>query len=173
MAKRIIFTAIDPNGTVHTRTSDRREYTHTVVYQHDKAALMAYATGSDWTKSDGNNFDYRRECAAGTHPNVTKVTPADKFHSSYTAEKIAEFQQAQREMNAKIIADAKVETDGKTREQYIAERQAERVARVEAEDFTIWHNAGWCGRLDLAQKLAAKSAYAWVRSTILEAKREG
>jgi hypothetical protein len=155
MAKAI-FTAIDPNGVTHKRTSDRRIYSHTVVFQESKAAHMATATSAEWAKQDGKNYDYDVECAAGTHPHVTHVSPASGYHSSYTPERIAEMQQAQRDSNVKRIASAKATIEGLTRAEYIAKKQAERVARVEAADYTVWHNAGWCGRLDLAHKLEAQ-----------------
>lgn len=154
MAKTAYF-ATDANGKTHTRNSDR-VYTHTVVYRNSKERFLASANAEMWADRDGWTYDYYAACAAGTHPHVTKITPAGGFHHSYTAEQIAERQEKQRQQNASEIADAKTKVNGVTREQWIAARLAERVAVVEATDFTVWHNAGWCGRLDLAQKLAAK-----------------
>lgn len=163
-----IFTAIDPNGKEHKRTSDSRTYTHTVVVQHVKAAHMAIATSKGFADADASNYDYMVECAAGTHRNVTRTrTPAD-FHPSYSAEYVANAIAARNAENAKRIAEAKAFiAKYPTKEAYVAARLAERVAAVEAKDFTIWHNLGWCGRHDLAVKLASKAPGA----VILEAVR--
>lgn len=151
---RNVFTAIDPNGVEHKRTSESREYAHTVVFRKDKRLMMHYATQEGHTKQDGSNYDYYRECAAGTHEHVTHVTGREGYHPSYSDADVARMQAAQREKNAKSIAYAKTQTDGLSRDAYIKHKRAERVARVEATDFNEFHNAGWCGRLDLAQKLA-------------------
>ncbi|SCX31105.1 hypothetical protein DSM25558_5121 [Agrobacterium sp. DSM 25558] len=163
MAKTAYF-AIDPNGKTHTRNTER-SYSHTVVYRQDKAEKLAFAMHKDWHKTDGRNYDYDALCAAGTHAHVTTVTPASGFHASYTAEQIAARQEAQREENADRIAKAKASIGTMTRAEFIADQQARRVASAEKADYTTYFNAGWCGRLDLAQKLAAKFA----GSTILPA----
>jgi len=168
---KAIFTATDAAGQTHKRTSESRIYTHTVVFLPDFAADMALAD-KDY-KQDGSNFAYYCELAAGTHEHVTHVIPRSGYHASYSDEQVAKFQEAQREQNAKGIADAKAVTEGHTRESYVAARRAKRVAAVNegnaAGYYAKWQNAGWCGRYDLAQKLAAKTAGAKVE--ILEAVR--
>lgn len=157
MAKRrTTFTAIDPNGTTHTRTSDARTYTHTVVYQRSKAeALTSAKSGAEY---DGRNYDYDVAKANGTHPHVNYVAAASAYHSSYSAEHIAKAQENQRNENARLIAAATAIVEAfPTKEAYVAAMVAGRIADVEATDFTIWHNLGWCGRPDLAAKLAAKT----------------
>jgi hypothetical protein len=154
MAKTSYF-ATDANGNIHTRNSDR-VYTHTVVYRNSKSKQLEAAKSAECRKMDGRNYDYAVECAAGTHQHVTTITPASGFHASYTAEYIADRQEAQRAENEIRIARAKADIGTMTRVEYQDAKEANRVAKVEATDFTIWHNAGWCGRLDLAQKLAAK-----------------
>lgn len=42
----------------------------------------------------------------------------------------------------------------KTLDEYKAERRAERIQRVDEHDYTQWLDAGWCGSLELANKLA-------------------
>lgn len=134
------YIAIDANGTTHTRNSDR-VYTHTVVYRQSKADRMAYATSKDWRDADGKNYDYAAACIAnGKHLNLMSFA----HYANDTAR------------HAKDVQESVAHNRGLTREDYISTRQAERVAIVEATDFSVWHNAGWCGRLDLAQKLAAK-----------------
>lgn len=128
MAKTAYF-ATDANGKTHTRNSDR-VYTHTVVYRHIKSEAMAAAHSDHWKSLDANNYEFDVAIATGNH-NYTTIT-ADR------------------------VAACKARVEAFTMDEYVANSLAERVARVEATDFTVWHNAGWCGRLDLAQKLAAK-----------------
>lgn len=140
MAKTSYF-AIDANGKKHTRKSERG-YSHTVVYQSIKSEDMAWATSSDWRKTDGENYDYSAACIKnGKHMNLMGFAHYQNDtgrHAKHVAESID------------FIRGAK------SREEFMSDRQAERVASVEARDYSVWHNAGWCGRLDLAQKLAAK-----------------
>lgn len=161
------YSATDANGTVHTRSTDRT-YTHTVVAQLNRAELMERALSKAWAKSDGDNYDYAVECAAGTHRHVTHVTDRAGYHVSYTDEQVAGFQEAQRAENAKRIASAKLIV-AISREEHIAAEQAKRVASVEATDFEAFHNLGWCGRRDLAVKLAAKTGEYYRNIMILEA----
>lgn len=86
----------------------------------------------------------------------------DKYPEQFTPEKIAE-----------EIADAKAWLE-KGEEGHVADALArfeERLSkadpkRLRADGDTYWIDAGWCGRPDLAQKLAAKHPTA----VILEAK---
>jgi hypothetical protein len=154
MAKTI-FTAIDPNGVEHKRTSDRRTYTHTVVFQ--KSYAKALERASQLYKVDGENFDYYVELAAGQHQ---RVTPDSGYHASYSAEFIANARANQIAENERRQASAKETIEGHTRESYQRLKRDERVAEVERGKANghldhDWFNAGWCGRLDLAQKLAA------------------
>lgn len=41
-----------------------------------------------------------------------------------------------------------------TLDEYKAAKRAERIQRVDEHDYTEWLNAGWCGSLELANKLA-------------------
>lgn len=156
MAK-VLYKAIDPNGVVHTRKS-ARTYTHTVVAQYNKAVNLARANDKEWTKTDGRSYDYYVKIATGNDPYPQK-------NYSGTAEEQAEVDAN----NAKRVADAKARIDGLTRDEYIAKELAGRIAAVEATDFEEWHNLGWCGRIDLAQKLASGAANFYHNATILEA----
>src|SRR5690606_28668068 len=120
-----------------------------------KAHCMEQAK-ADWqAKQDGKNYDYNVQLAAGTHPHVQPRNHA--WHPSYSAEWIANYQKDEAEQNAKRIAEAKALTSV-SRDQYIANLLAKRIAAVEAADYVKFTNLGWCGRRDLADKLAAKSS---------------
>lgn len=165
------YTATDPNGAVHKRSTDRRVYTHTVVFLPSYEADMANATHKDWAKTDASNFNYYTRSAAGLNaPRNYRAEHPDKW----TAEEIAESQAWSDEENAKRIARGREETSGHTLESYIAAKRAERVQFIEdrkaAGYYRTYQNAGWCGRLDLAQKLATKHGPSAV---ILEAKEVG
>lgn len=128
MAK-ISYTATDANGAIHTRKSERG-YSHTVVYRNVKSEVMAQMQDAGWVKTDRSNYDYSVKLATGNHT-WTCVTE-------------------------KEIAKAKAIVENFTKEEYVADELAKRIASAENYDYTTWFNAGWCGRLDLAQKLAAK-----------------
>lgn len=139
------YTAIDPNGAVHTRKSDRI-YTHTVVARWSKERALQRAKSSASITQDGKNWDYETAIANGT-----KVTWVN-------------FPEQQAEHKARCIASLA----GRSRDQYVADHLAKRIADVEAADYVVFRNIGWCGRLDLAHKLAAQSE--GVDVTILEAR---
>lgn len=157
MAKRTTFTATDAAGRVHTRTSDRREYTHTVVFLPSFALDMARADrdrghdGEDW------DFACRMVAWGGVFNGVRKPWATD-------------------EQIAAELADYTAKASKYTsREEAITGRRAKRVAfvneRKEAGYYATWQNAGWCGRLDLAQKLAARTNDA-AKVDVLPAKAE-
>lgn len=151
--------AIDANGERHTRSSERA-YSHMVVFKDDFAREMALSTDKSWAKQDARNFDYYARIAAGNDP-----YPSTNFRAEhpdrFTADEIAESQARADAENARRLADAKEKTDGHDAASYIAACKADRIARLEAKKakgaFDIFRCAGWCGRLDLAQKLAAKT----------------
>lgn len=150
---KTVYTAIDPNGVEHKRTTSDRTYTHTVVAQRSKAAAMVGATAIGWAKTDRSNFEYYVQIASGNDP-----YPARNYMTSdrFTAEQIAGHQAVVDADNAKRVAEAKATTDGVALADYLAAKLAERFARVEAGDYVSYVNHGWCGRHDLALKLASK-----------------
>jgi hypothetical protein len=153
MTKRTTFTAIDPNGVEHVRTSDRRNYSHTVVAQYNKADHMNRAVDPNWAKTDGSNWDYHAKIANGNDPYPSKCYLGN-HPDKYSAEQIAEEVVTVAATNAKRVEDAKTFVSI-TREEHIAKMLADRIAAVEAKDYNGWHNLGWCGRRDLADKLAS------------------
>lgn len=149
------YTAIDPKGVAHKRSTDRRTYTHTVVALPSYDHYLQAARSPDWAKQDRRNFEYETLIATGRDP--------------YPYGHIEK--QAEREATAKAIVAAHA-----TAEDYVAAEQAKRIAHVEAQKakgvFDTYVNQGWCGRPDLAAKLQANCQQGgrYVRAAILEAK---
>lgn len=135
------FTATDPNGTVHTRTSKNRIYTHTVVYQRSKAAAIESAKAMH--KQHLETGRYLLDCIAnGKHLSLMKFG-----HYANDAGR-----------HARDVEDAKRSLRGLTTpEGYAAWMVADALEKIEASDWSQYWNAGWCGRLELAQKLAAST----------------
>jgi hypothetical protein len=144
----IHYTATDFNGVVHTRSTKSRAYTHTVVRQHSK--VDAYAR----SETDSKRWDTQQAkeefmLARSTIEEikawlVRKQCAILARDDAYATER-------------KAKAEVFVATHG-TVEAYVAAKLAERAARIEATDWSIWHNVGWCGRIDLARKLAAQNS---------------
>jgi len=134
---KIIFTAIDPNGVEHKRTSDRRSYSHTVVYQkavHEARAKARHASHID-------NGRYYLQCIAkGFHESLMKF----EHYASDQGRHDADVKMAYAELKGCTTAEG-----------FAAMRVAEELLKLDAEDWSAYWNAGWCGRFDLAQKLAA------------------
>jgi len=140
MAKKTKLTATLPNGEVITRTTERT-YTHVVVYTINEAKMMAACWVPDKEKQERKNFKYYVECAAGEHEHarVHEGAPEWKASSAATCRKNGE------DMMAEFP----------TVEAYLAGQKARSEAHARKQIDIGWHIAGWCGRPDLAQKLAA------------------
>lgn len=135
------YTATDPNGVVHTRKSERT-YVATVVYQLDREAYYTNARSERTRYLHKRNGQYNLDCIA----NGKHLSHMGFKHYASDAER-----------QARDVADSKERLAGATTaDEYADMRVAEELARLDATDWTIWHNAGWCGRMDLAVKLAAK-----------------
>ncbi len=152
------FTATDAAGVVHTRTSDNRTYSHTVVVLPSYEFDLARANRAD-LKSEARTFAYYQAIAAGNDPYPGRCFRSESRGDS--AESIAEEQARVAAENAKRVADAQaVVAATPTAEAYSAAEKAKRVAHVEqymaAGYFETWQNVGWCGRRDLAASLARK-----------------
>lgn len=129
---------IDPNGKRHTRTSQNRTYAFAVIVRDGYQQALARATSTNCDAQHARNYAYYVALANGTHAHCS-------------------FSDAERS-----IASAKAKiADCPTVEAYLAKLTADAVAAVEAakakgkyDEFGVY---GWCGRYDLAQKLAAKA----------------
>jgi len=147
-------TAILPDGSVATRTSQNRVYTHCVAVRMDfEYAYEQAAKYGNWEVHKRNWEYFKREAdpATARHRNL----------GGKTSENLAEQDR---------IA-------GLTLTQYRAELTGQAIEEVlKAKDegfYEKWQVVGWNGRLDLAQKLASQHSgpsYAEVR--IIEANVE-
>lgn len=172
---KIIYTATDSSGQVHTRKSERT-YTHTVVARRSFDRAMQLAD-MNWA-SDRDNFAYFAKIAAGNDPYPARNwLRGDNVHPSWavTPEKIAAHQVEVDAENAKRLADAIERTAGHTVDSYVAAKRAERVAgilRKRAEGYyDVFVNLGWCGRRDLAEKLVRSQSESFRHHEILTAGR--
>jgi hypothetical protein len=119
------------NGQTFTRTSATRVYTHMVVARSSYRYALEKAQVVPCAES---NFNFYRRALDGSQPHT---------RPEYAAERL---------MGAETV------------EQFIELHRAAQVAKVEQQKaegaFDRFGDCGWCGRLDLAQKLAA-SKRAW------------
>ncbi len=155
------FTAIDPAGKTHTRTSKERIYTHTVVALPSAPRAVLNVTSKEARAMHRQNFAYYREMADGT----------SRFLERKSWE--TEAQQAERKANG--IENGIKALDGCTNaqefENMMVSRELARIQKQREEGYyDTYHNMGWCGRLDLAQKLKTTSENRnWIEVTILKA----
>jgi uncharacterized protein (DUF427 family) len=139
---------IDQNGKKHTRTSQGRVYSHCVIVRDVYELALARAQiGTRLNANYISNFNYYVSLAAGTNEH-SKPWSWEKPEDA--AERIAK-QRAKAEKEIAGIA---------TPAQYLEKLIAEDIAAVEKQkaegkydEFGVY---GWCGRRDLAKKLAAK-----------------
>lgn len=142
MANTYIATTSDGTNTVFRRKSANRTYTHTVVFQRSKDAAIAYAKSAGNRSHHASTGKYLLDCVAdGHHANLMRF----EHYAKDTARQ------------AKDVAEAKARLAGITTvAAYVDRRITENLADIAKVNWSAWYNAGWCGRLDLAQKLAAK-----------------
>ncbi|WP_171454591.1 hypothetical protein [Serratia marcescens] len=146
MAAKTKYFAIDANGARHTRTT-ARTYTHMVVVCHNLERMRQSASSEAERKSHGKNFDYHAR-EAGPNPQF-----------SNTPEQMAEHRRI-----AEMGRDHYIEI--------CVLSGIERINKAGVGEYADqWRDFGWCGRLDLAQKLAAKWAH-YGKVEILEAQAE-
>jgi hypothetical protein len=160
--KNITFTAVDPEGRVHTRTTQSRAYTHTVVALPNEAKTIAWVTSKEQRLQDENNFAHYAAYLDGT--------------SEFLPRNLWEHDDAKFEARVKKgIANAVERLAGASTAQEYADMRMkavlERIADMKSNGFyDTYQSYGWCGRLDLAHKLKAKlEGQSWLRVTILEA----
>lgn len=136
MAK-IKYRAIDPDGTVHARSS-ARVYTHTVVARLDQAYARTLAK-TEGFKASIKQYELHADYAS------KGWTPA-KWMSPEIADR---HKQEGFACGGQFIAKHGPDARAYAEKVYQAE-----VVRIDAD--TAYHNFGWCGRPDLAAKLADK-----------------
>lgn len=159
MAKGTTFYVRDPQGRKHTRTSLNRTYTHTVLVRDSYENAIQRCSETGWTRLDTLNFNYYTALVNGTHPSLK---------SWYDHETEETFKARCAEYVAKAVKALDGCTDLAT---YLAREHARRIASVEEGKlqgkYDDWGPAGWCGRFDLAQKLAQKERSSGYRAEVL------
>lgn len=154
------FTAIDPNGKTHTRTSKTRTYTHTVVGLPSSTKATLAAMSPEARKMHRSNFKYHMAFVDGT--------------SQWLRRNTFETEVQYLERAAMEIERSAVELDGcETAQDYVNMKivQAHRGIReaMARGYYDTYQNLGWCGRADLAAKLKTTSENrGWVNVTILQ-----
>lgn len=121
------------DGQTFTRSSKSRVYTHCVVAKPSYEAAVRAASAKGWLEAHRSNYHYY----------VGKLAKG-----------------AQNEWDQSYVDKARERLAGIADEQaYVDAEVAKSLARVEKARtegyYDTWAECGWCGRLDLAQKLAA------------------
>ena len=144
MAKNRKLTATLPNGEVITRTT-ACTYTHVVVYTISEAKAMAAAWTPEIERQERKNFSYYSHCATGQHEHTRPRADAPQWEINNAA--------TCRRNGAEILAQFP------TVEAYLAGQKARNEGHARKQIDAGWHIAGWCGRPDLASKLAASRVH--------------
>lgn len=136
MKKTLI--AIDPAGVKHKRTTERT-YTHIVVARRSKEYALQSAQ-TKWMHFD-SNFWYHQAFIDGTSKWLERKSwETDESYAKRVSSDVERAKKANRGCS--------------TPEELWEIVKAEQVAAADAADYSKWHALGWCGRRDLAEKLA-------------------
>lgn len=146
MAKTTTFLATDPAGRTHKRTSQNRTYAATVVVRKGRELAEADFARREPThrRHDADNYAFGKSLS--TVEGLTAWYHRNNFQSLLP----------NRDLAAEAAKYAASLRGCGTAEEYVEQRAAERRARFEATDHEAFINVGWCGRSDLAQKLASQ-----------------
>lgn len=168
MAKPITFTATDPAGRVHKRTSKSRIYTHTVVYRLG-------APYGDRVLAE--ELAYMRQQAPKDHAFHRSVIDRSWFYVGGKIGGRLRWDHITEEDMVRRGAEHEAHLAGLDvaayTERRLEEIRANHEAKVTKGYYTSWHNAGWCGSLRLACKLKPHTRWAPAEMMILQAVREG
>lgn len=154
------FTAIDPAGKTHTRTSKTRTYTHTVVGLPNATRTVLMAQSLEMRKAHRSNFKYHAAYADGTSQWLTRNSwETEISHLSRTQQEIAS---SVAELNGCDNAEDYVNMKIVEAHRGIREAMAQGY-------YDTYQNLGWCGRADLAAKLKITSENrGWVNVAVLQ-----
>jgi hypothetical protein len=134
---------IDANGKKHTRNT-HRTYTHAVLYRDSKEAAIRLANvRPHWHKE---NFWYHHAFLDGTSKWLERA-PHEKDDAQFKRRVEQDIERARHFLRGCTTPD-----------QLWSVNLADALASIERTDFTAWAVEGWCGRHDLAVKLAHKKA---------------
>lgn len=166
-----------PTGATFTRTTANRSYSHMVVAIYRVASERARAeqAARDTWKM---NLKYTQECAAGGHR--AQVIEASGFHPDHGysdpvkyAAYVARQHGLDVEQKAHALAKLAHGVEGAVADRLAQFDAAIATSRYNSADGTeFYRDAGWCGRLDLAEKLAATVSNPWIMDTVEITKEE-
>ena len=142
---KINYIATDANGTVHTRSTASRAYTHTVVVKRSKQGAIAQANAGV-----AHDLKEAREQFAFAAQSIEQIK------AGFIARKLAILARDDEYATKRQIEGKAFVAQWGTPEAYAAAQHVQQIAKIEATDWNVWFNVGWCGRADLAAKLAAQ-----------------
>jgi hypothetical protein len=138
-----IYTATDAAGAVHKRSTKCRTYTHMVVYLPSYEFDLSQAAKQ--YAYDGDNWEFH--CQMVTWGGIFE----GRRESWHTDEKIAADLALSTERAGEFASRAEAMAgQAQKRVAFVMERQANGY-------FAAWQSLGWCGRHDLAVKLASQA----------------
>jgi len=133
MSAKTTYTAKDPNGVEHTRTT-ARVYTHVVFTRLNLAEMRIAATSKIAEETEGRNHTHYADCV--------RRDPNTPFRTE--------------ELKELYLRAASTDKD-----EFVRQQIAARLAYVNEMGLGDWGDdwllLGYCGRKDLAEKLAAKT----------------
>ena len=132
------FTAVDPAGKTHKRSSKERVYTHTVVYREGEAFRDKRAAHIEATRISTEKSYTRLESNAAGNPEPGRHPSVWARDTAFAIEYLAK-----HPSRAVYVAEA------------VARAEKHHAEYVAGGFWDVYQNAGWCGRLELAEKLAA------------------
>lgn len=149
-----------PNGQTFSRTTASRAYTHTVIAKLSHAHALENAKSTGWARTDRSNFNYYQGIIKNGGQGFYRHSAMTD--EQYAARCVAEKAHAEEATRGLALGQA---------DEFVAILREERIARVAehlAEGYyDIYHNLGWCGRLDLAQKLANKNSSGYYHEPVI------
>lgn len=132
------------DGQTFTRTSKSRVYTHVVLAKASLDHQLAMVASKFTIDLHRSNHAFH---VGNLNPDC-KLRPTWQSEASLAAEGQRYAQRAAEELEGTS-----------TVEEYVAKKQAQSFARIEEDrldgQYERWGVVGWCGRRDLADKLAA------------------
>lgn len=135
------FIAFDPEGRIHTRSSEARTYTHTVVYKEGRTYAERRAANVERTRQGAEEgYTELLQQAQGIHATKEhwRGPKALQFFTDFAIEYLAKHPSREVYVRDRAAHAQRIQDD------YMASRS-----------WAVYSNAGWCGRRALAEKLAA------------------
>lgn len=142
-------------GTFTRQTA--RTYTHLVIVRGYRAEMREGYRQAEIASQKKEAARYRRVIAAGHDAKDTTTWQREHTAACLAEGKFLAWAESAERRVAQLEAMGKITADGN-----------DGWTLAEAAPVLAWGLAGWCGRLDLARKLADKEARAWREVVILD-----